>query len=123
MFAGSTNDYLPYNKTFYRLKIVNTDGSVEFSNVITIQRENQYLVSIFPNPAQNQITIQINGTERANYTFKLFNNIGQSMKEVSVLTASNQVIVPAHTMSEGVYQLVVFRNGIKTETHRILIKR
>jgi hypothetical protein len=123
MFAGSTKDYSPYDKTFYRLKIINADGNIEFSNVITIQRENLHLVSIYPNPAQNQLTVQINSTEKANYTIKLFNNIGQSIKELSFLSANTQVIIPAHNISEGVYQLVVFKNGIKTETHSVLIKR
>ncbi|HLY70168.1 MAG TPA: T9SS type A sorting domain-containing protein, partial [Puia sp.] len=74
----SANDYHPetgYN--FYRLKIVDNDGTVTYSKIIAVGFGNQSMPQVFPNPAGAYFTV----------------TAGQEvMKEISVIDVSGKII-------------------------------
>jgi hypothetical protein len=73
--AGTSSDILKYQfvdtnpnaKCYYRLRMVDRDGSFEYSNVITLNRKMEYssIISLYPNPTSATVnlsyTIPTNG--------------------------------------------------------------
>lgn len=52
-------DYTPAKLTYYRLKAMNTDGSIDYSKVIQVQREDAVTAfQVFPTIVKDQLTIQ-----------------------------------------------------------------
>ncbi|HUC80757.1 MAG TPA: T9SS type A sorting domain-containing protein [Flavisolibacter sp.] len=55
----SLPDYQPKNKTFYRIKAIDIDGSFRYSAVVNYQNGNSLLsLKLFPNPIQGEVTLQ-----------------------------------------------------------------
>ena len=47
------------NKTFYRLRIIDTDGKFTYSKIVIIIGDNQF-ISIYPNPVKNYTVLEVN---------------------------------------------------------------
>lgn len=119
---GKMNDPLPYSKTYYRLAIVNTNSSMEYSNIVVLKRKLKNYITVYPNPAAEFINVQINsGSPAAAYTIKLYNHLGQLVTQVSGKWANQTVRMPID-LPNGMYQLELSQNNIKLESHKILVK-
>ena len=55
------DDTPQYGINYYRLKIVDTDGKVDFSKTQSLSFGKDLVVRIFPNPIQEELTITISG--------------------------------------------------------------
>jgi hypothetical protein len=74
----SANDHHPQNgNNFYRLRIVDIDGTVTYSKIIAVNFGDQTLPQVFPNPASSYFTVTA-GQE--------------AMKEISVIDVSGKII-------------------------------
>ena len=62
--------------TQYRLKIIAADGSITYSNIVTIQREMDEITA-GPNPVKDRLNIRINGKTDAGYEISLVSMNGQ----------------------------------------------
>jgi uncharacterized delta-60 repeat protein len=58
----SFTDAFPSNLNYYRLKLLNKDGSFTYSKVIVVKMRTADDVSIFPNPAAGRLNIKFNST-------------------------------------------------------------
>jgi len=117
---GSFTDLSPYSKTYYRLAVTNHDKSITYSNIITLERSQKTYVTVYPNPASKLISIYINSPSDGSYQVRLYNNLGQLMKQQSI-TASNQVKMQVGGLTNGMYQLEVYKEGMRLESHKVLI--
>jgi hypothetical protein len=53
-----SRDAIPEGKNYYRLKMIDLDGRVTYSNIISLHnRESRQITSIYPNPAKENITV------------------------------------------------------------------
>ena len=62
--ASSTYSFTDYDATqagmyYYRLKIADNDGSLRYSNVISVANELPAGISIWPNPATDRINVSL----------------------------------------------------------------
>lgn len=89
------------NQNFYRLKMLDKDGSFLYSNVIEIATD-KLNVTIYPNPAQNELFIS--GNFSINSKVSLSNMLGQEVLNRN-LEMNNQTTVPLENISQGVYML------------------
>ena len=89
------------NKNYYRLKMLDKDGSFAYSKVIEIAA-NKLNVTIYPNPAQNEVFIAGNFT--LNSKVSLINMLGQEVLNLN-LDSQNQTTVPLQNIAQGVYML------------------
>ena len=71
--GSSSNKHYAYNDLrgnsptyFYRLKMVDNDGSFSYSLIIRISTKQNNLVSVYPNPAQDKITVSASDTKLLN---------------------------------------------------------
>jgi hypothetical protein len=83
----------------------------------TIQQTvNTFLV--YPNPAKNELTVEIPSTETTVYDVKI---IDQTGRYVLTKTISRKTNVDVSTLSEGIYQIMLVQNNTIVESKKITI--
>lgn len=92
----SLDDHDPVSGwNYYRLRITNRDGSVDYSNVVKLERPLDIAVTMVPNPASDQVTITLS-TKRHQV----------SPAELTVTNAFGQVVAS---------WLVILHGGLETK--------
>lgn len=83
---------------FYRLKIINTDGSSKYSQVIKISLHKPQLISVLPNPAST--ILLVNGIE--NYTqLQIVDLTGKTLLQKAIQKSQEEVDV--NSLRAGLY--------------------
>lgn len=83
---------------FYRLKIINTDGSSKYSKVIKISLHKPQLISVLPNPAST--ILLVNGIE--NYTqLQIVDLTGKTLLQKAIQKSQEEVDV--NSLRAGLY--------------------
>jgi len=87
--------------------------------------ENAFLSSllVFPNPAEDRLTVKLNAATAQNIQIQLINNVGQVVysKNAGTLAGDRQFEIEVAQLSAGVYNLVV-SNGTGIQTKTVSIK-
>ena len=111
---SSVNDT---RNTYYRLKMVDLDGSTSYSSVVYLTSGNistDDLLQIFPNPTQGNITIQV--MNDVNLSFILFNELGVALWSGS---SKNTTDIPMQQFAPGMYLLQI-NNGSEVWNKKIV---
>ena len=98
---------------FYRLQIVDKDGKISYSKIVTFnQKNNVNVVTVSPTLVSNYTNIKIVCTNAASVNLKLFNINGVliNTKKIAVLQTENQFAYDCNSLNKGVYFLNVY-NG------------
>ena len=66
---------------YYRLKMVDIDGSYDYSNIIAIRLNNEVMqqITVFPNPSNNEITIEYLAAEAENIQIDFLDATGRKV--------------------------------------------
>jgi hypothetical protein len=109
---------------FYRLKLVFTDGTEEYSEVKKVNFDGLDKVNIFPNPAVDVLMIDLAPYEGKQVTIFLYNQLGQPMEsiEVDAATAEPRSIDISNYIS-GTYLVRVTTEGRRDVTKQVTINR
>jgi hypothetical protein len=116
-------DYKYYDSEFtqgnnyYRLKIVDTDGKFEYSNIIIIDVNKTQLddsptqvISVYPNPTENKTNVEMYVNEsKATFHIKVVNLLGQIMT-TDLKTFSkglNKFEIDASNYAQGAYVISI----------------
>ncbi|MES2797550.1 MAG: GEVED domain-containing protein [Bacteroidota bacterium] len=87
------------NISYYRLKMIDTDGKSNFSRIIQIKNETDFDVNIFPNPVASILVI-----ENANQDiFEIINSRGQLFKYQSITNSTNKKEILIGSLPSGQY--------------------
>jgi Surface adhesin CshA repetitive domain len=107
------------NTNYYRLKMVDLDGSFKYSNIISVnfKKDSEYLT--VQNPAKNGI-IEI-ATNYKNANLILLNSMGQKYNISPVKTGSNSYMINVSNLTSGIFYLGIISDN-KIETKKILIQ-
>jgi len=100
--AGNSNQVIGYSVTdsesesgmsYYRLKQTDFDGSISYSEIISADcSQNQFSLSISPNPVWEHIDIYVSGTDIQSIKISMINCIGQEIAIISTI-ADNKILV------------------------------
>lgn len=102
-------DELPAAITYYRLRIVDRDGSSSFGNIVKVLRqERSGTLRISPNPASD-IT-RINGLPGTEATIRVFDMSGRQLQTLH--TSSNSESVSLGAYPSGSYSISVEADGL-----------
>jgi hypothetical protein len=77
-----------------------------------------HAVSVFPNPANDQIHVQTNKDQK--FTYRLLNVIGQTIAETSA--ESNEHHISTSEIANGIYFLTVMSDNKVIDTRKILVQ-
>ncbi|HRH56502.1 MAG TPA: T9SS type A sorting domain-containing protein, partial [Chitinophagales bacterium] len=117
--AGNSTQVLNYTiddlsplqgSNYYRLKIIDEDGSFSYSqtimiNVSTVIEYKDIITKIFPNPTNHILYIDYQSATNSIITLKVFDAIGQeiSNSKMTVVRGNQLLKVDASAFAEGVY--------------------
>lgn len=107
-------DDIPDSREYYRLLIHSVDGSIEYSNIIIIERATENIISLYPSPATDHIMFK-NLTIDEVHVCKIFNPLGQIVK-VEQNIIGNALVVDVSDLASGMYLAsvgTVFFNFVK----------
>lgn len=123
--ANSTH-YVYHDKSlqsginYYRIKVINTDGSISFSKITSVVlKGNTSVVRVFPNPVTDKVFVWVPnqfGIQKIVVTDVLGKQIIQKLVRNSV---NIQDIETSH-LSKGVYNLQIFDKNNGVTNHRFI---
>ncbi|HTE24548.1 PQQ-dependent sugar dehydrogenase, partial [Flavitalea sp.] len=98
-------------KLYYRLKITDIDGSFAYSNIVAVDIPGSFItrISIFPNPADKQTTLQILSPNEQQIKWQLIDVAGRKImsKEATLKKGENRIMIDLNNLRSGVYFLQV----------------
>ena len=104
---------------YYRLQIMNNDGSFKYSNNVTITLPvTKAIINIAPNPVVDDLRGTIVSPFTANVTLRIFDNTGRLMLQTNtfVKKGTNNFIQNINHLASGAYYLDISGNGIISKT-------
>lgn len=107
------------SQNYYRLKMIDLDGSIAFSKTIAVDYEkNGYYFSV-ENPAKNgEFVVKSN---YINPQFSLLNSLGQKMDLSVYLFTKNEFILKTNGIGAGLYFLMMEAQG-KVQTRKLIVE-
>jgi hypothetical protein len=83
---------------YYRLKMIDSDGRIQFSNIVRINNTGaKEKLSVFPSPSNNLITVSCGRQQQAS----VLNNTGQLIQRISLINGSQTINIA--TWNPGIY--------------------
>jgi hypothetical protein len=111
------------SEVYYRLKQMDKDGKFTYSNVevVKLPTKNNFTVSTFENPFNNQIKLQVGVEKESLITVTITNVEGKIIKTTKVLLqkGNNNITIPANDFANGQY-FVTLNNGNVNQTLSVL---
>lgn len=115
---GSGNNSYYINKVYnnlptelyYRLKTIDKDGSISYSNIVKIKQANATGWSIVTNPAKGKLLIEVKDKSLQNTQARLVNGLGQVVQTIIVQQGFNTLNLK--NLKAGLYY-VQTQNGTK----------
>ncbi len=107
-------------KSYYRLKMIDLDGTYEYSQIITLDNNcDKNRVFVYPNPASEFLNINITGNSSQITRATLYDAGGKVMLQQNFKPGVNAMKV--NTLARGTYTLHLNADGV-VETIQVLIK-
>src|SRR5690606_894681 len=103
---------------YYRLKMIDKSGNAEYSNIVTatVVAKGGFDVVAYPNPAKNNLTVEVRGVQGANAQVQVMDVTGKLIKLVEM--DGNQTTIDLQGMASGVY-LMKYADDNQTRTIRV----
>ena len=100
-YSGSSNYYLnddvsglaAYKVIYYRVKLINADGSFVYSKVVVVRQNSQVSVNVWPNPFVDKILVSLISPVATVVQARIFDVSGKivMVKQYSVVKGNNQL--------------------------------
>lgn len=104
---------------YYRLRQVDHDGQFAFSRVVSVTVEHSTKVTLFPNPARDQLTLQVSNSESLSVLLRTMQ--GQLIKSWVMPAAEIGLTIPLDQIPQGTYMLqLVNTAGLILHTERLI---
>lgn len=102
----------PYNgMNYYRVKMVEFDGSFTHSNVISIELESKDIVNIFPTSVDAELNIKIFNSNIENTPVHIFSATGNRIGEYTIVAGDNSLQIPTSNLTAGLYYVKIKLQG------------
>ncbi len=105
--------------SYYRIKIIDIDGSVKYSSTAFIPADKNIPVfRVYPNPASAEVFVSLSVTEEqaARYIIYDMNGSRVAMKNIKLSRGSQEIKIDISAFASGSYRLVLEYNGLKKST-------
>jgi hypothetical protein len=122
---GNYDDYSIASKKYYRLKLINANGSFEYSSVLLLRRDSKpNSFSISPNPASGYVNIMLEREKAATLYITLRDAAGKKIFTKTYQAVSGNQTIQVNDLGNipsGNYLLQVW-DGEKSVTNKLIIK-
>ena len=114
-------DHKPSGLNYYRIRSIDFDGKVEFSKIVSVQREGRggNINAIHPNPTANFVQIDLQTDYDADVNYNIMDATGKLLKSVTHHSAQGNVNTHTLDMSDlqnGLYIVSIQGGGINQNT-------
>jgi hypothetical protein len=119
------NDYNPVEGTsYYRLKMVDSDDSFEYSNIETIQIKAKYMVHPIPADDKLMVSLAEESTGLKKLKITIYSILGKPLVSGNYEVGYGQqtVVLPVSSLSPGVYVVEIVDGSVKVQK-QIIINR
>jgi hypothetical protein len=122
--AGAQNgqynlvDEHPFSGTnFYRLKMVDNDGSADYSKIMAINMEGILQFTILPNPARDQLMFYLNTSSVFTERVSITNMAGVVVAEqnISLSEGINHHRINIASLAKGIYIIKLQTSGVSAQ--------
>jgi len=105
---------------FYRLKMIDIDGKVSFSNILIETYRSNINLLVYPNPVNNGCMLAFNNTLPGKYTIEITDQAGKMINRIygASIAGKNQINIDMHRYPRGEYFITLITN----ETGRYSLK-
>jgi hypothetical protein len=105
---------------YYRLRIVNNDGTFDYSNIILLKNDAKRLVYIYPNPVKDVLTISVTSLNAARYNYLVYDASGKLLfsGKNQLAQGVQTIAIPFSRVAAGVYVVKV-----ADETGNLIIRK
>ena len=121
LHAYSFIDNTPGTFHYYRLKMVDRDGTFKYSRILSIKNspENSVVGNFYPNPSSGPVFIDIFSVESGQWTVSLFDAGGKriDLKVHDLKKGMNKISVEG--LSSGM-NLVCFEHGLLSQVRKVV---
>ena len=107
--------------SYYRLKMVDTDGTFEYSTVRTVNLGSKAIARVFPNPVTGGSLI-VSMEEIENTELHILSSLGQRLIVQSNTLSSNEIAFEVGHLSSGVYFVEIEQSGMDTQRIRFVVQ-
>ena len=95
---------------YYRLKMLDVDGSYEYSRIIRVNSKQMEFIDISPNPFSDQLRLNINIPNDARYGFRIIDASGKMVQQKEENLARGMHSIDwqgLRTLAPGMYTLII----------------
>jgi hypothetical protein len=90
---------------YYRLKIVDLDGSITYSPIVAVRVTNEKAPLMFPNPANTYVNIAA-GTDLIRYV-NVYNILGSAVLKIPDAGIQGIIKIPTYSFANGLYVIEI----------------
>jgi hypothetical protein len=124
----SYDDYGQYAPlTYYRLKLIDNDGSSKYSAVVSVSNEAKEIntVSIYPNPASSEVNIQFVDSKTKEVHVTIKDMQGRSLIDGTYTITPDKPFITLNTsaLSSGSYIVTCTSKGMNETNNRLVISK
>ncbi len=109
---------------YYRLQMIDKDGAFTYSKVVVLKKKaGSFDYTVFPNPATDRLTIQLDQIGTNSYVINLYNLANQQVHQKSIIVAGSQLVELAKppSLPAGMYILRITGNKNKEQLTQKII--
>lgn len=109
----SYTDLTPFNgHDYYRLAQYDIDGHESHSGTVDVYFGNESVVTMYPNPVNTELTVEVNTPKATEATLKIIDAAGRTVQTVllNLVSGQNSAKIDMHSLSDGVYMVTISNN-------------
>jgi Secretion system C-terminal sorting domain len=106
---------------YYRLKMIDLDGTFEYSKVLKVTIEEPMLVSIYPNPIRQSdvVSVELNFTPNEGDRIAVYNVYGTELLSLPIYVTKIQL--PISDFKEGAY-VIKYKGSNFSQSYKMLVQ-
>ena len=108
---------------YYQLEIVEQDGGKHYSKIVSVNRTEETVYSVFPNPAHNKVTISGESINQID----IIDNTGRLLirKRYAVIAgnSNNNIEMDVHELKTGIYCIRIYNLDGTSSTEKMVINQ
>ncbi len=127
----STDEVAYYNEVdaqpakadnYYRVRMILRDGSERVSNEQRVFMPEVGSFGMYPNPANERVTLDVSDFVGQNVTVQLFNQLGKLVQTIEVDATSGLIDLNLSDLTSGFYGVSIESNGVKRSSKLLVTK-
>lgn len=96
-------DNIKGRRVYYRLKKIDNDGTFSYSEVFTLHIPLNIKFTVYPNPAQDYITLQVNNNSNEKVTVQLTDITGKMVVNNAYTITNGLITIPVKQLNAGTF--------------------